>query len=378
MTFTPGFNSQEALPLLAMLAQLEEDPQSVFPLTMPPFPTGWTVIFDSGSFGPFDNRWQLVSNTQTGQHAVLIRGTVDEAGSIIDDLLSVMIPANSQLGLQLGDTSLTLKYQLAAANNTNAGVHLGFTLAMLILLYDPEKGILWKLLENVPQGANVFVAGHSQGAAIATLLRSCLSYLTLLDTVQLGSFYNYKTYVFAQPKPGNDLYGIDYDAVSSDSGLGFTVTNSQDWVPQVPFTLELLSDINTPNPISVELGGHLLTTVALKGIGLEVNKLREGIAVAQVSKHLPKLGALASIFQDSRFQQKVLGTPVPQGLSFTDFAPILPTILPTLNFAGCGSAYGLLGTPGVNPCNSKDFFWQHHAAMYYALLSGAAIPTLCS
>ena len=87
MTFTPGFNSQEALPLLAMLAQLEEDPQSVFPLTMPPFPTGWTVIFDSGSFGPFDNRWQLVSNTQTGQHAVLIRGTVDEAGSIIDDLL---------------------------------------------------------------------------------------------------------------------------------------------------------------------------------------------------------------------------------------------------------------------------------------------------
>lgn len=376
MTFVPGFDLQEAEPLLVLLAALEDglNIPPLPPLTPPP---GWNIVFDSQSVGPFENRWQLAKNPQ-GQFAVLIRGTVDETGSIIDDLLSVMIPANSQIGFQLDGTSLTLPYQLAAANNANAGVHLGFTLAMFILMYDLSKGILWQLLENVPQGSDVFIAGHSQGAAIATLSRSYLNYLSLPGSFQMGSHYNYKSYIFAQPKPGNDFYGIDYDVVASNSGLGFTVNNSQDWVPQVPLTIELLSDINTPNPISVELGGHPLTSIALKGLALETNRLREGIAMVQVSKHLPKMAALATIFQDPGFQQKILGKPVPQDLSLASFSPTLPRILPTLNFAGCGAAYGLLGVPGVNPCAPTDSFWQHHAAMYHALLAGTPIPTQCT
>jgi Lipase (class 3) len=373
MTFVPGFNPQEAEPILALLAQLE-DGLNIPPLPPLSQPAGWTLQFDSQSIGPFDNRWQLWKSPQ-GQYAVLIRGTVVQAGSIIDDLLSVMIPANSQIGFQIGGTSVALNYQFAAANNTKAGVHLGFTLATFILMYDPDAGILWKLLAMVPPGSDVFIAGHSQGAAIATLSRSYLNYLNFLDLTRFGTLYNYKSYVFAQPKPGNDLYGIDYDVVASNSGLGFTVNNSQDWVPQVPFTIELLNDINIPNPISVELGSHLLTRLALKEVESAANHLREGIAVVQVSKHLPKMTALASIFQDPKFQQKVLGKPIAQGLSLG--SPVLPPILPTLNFAGCGSTYGLLGSPGVNPCEASDSFWQHHAAMYYALLQGTPIPTTC-
>lgn len=370
MTFVPGFNLQEAEPLLSLLGFLEEG-QSIPPL--PPFtsPPGWTILFDSQSIGPFDNRWQLAKSPQ-GQFAVLVRGTVAEAGSVIDDLLSVMIPANAQIEI----SSLTWNYQLAAASNANAGIHLGFTLAMLILTYDPLKGILWKLLETVPAGSDVFIAGHSQGAAIATLLRSYLHYLNLFDRTQMGTFYNYKSYVFAQPKPGNDLYGIDYDAVASNSGLAFTVNNSQDWVPQVPFTIEILSDINVPNPVSVELGSHALAAVALKQIQTEANRLRDGVALVQIGKHTPNLVALGGIFQDPKFQLKVLGQAVPQGLTLE--LPKLPPILPTLNFAGCGSIYGLLGTPGTNPCAPKDFFWQHHAAMYSALLNGTPIPTQCN
>ncbi len=373
MTFVPGFNLQEAQPLLALLGVLEAAP---LPADIPPLPPltsppGWTIVFDSQSIGPFDNRWQLAKSPQ-GQYAVLIRGTVAEAGSVIDDLLSVMIPATAQIEL----SSLTWNYQLAAASNPKAGIHLGFTLAMLILTYDPFKGILWQLLETVPAGSDVFIAGHSQGAAIATLLRSYLHYLNLFDGTQMGTFYNYKSYVFAQPKPGNDLYGIDYDVVASNGGLAFTVNNSQDWVPQVPFTIEVLSDINVPNPVSVELGSHALAAVALKQVQAEASRLRDGVAVAQIGKHTPNLMALAGISQDPKFQQKVLGQPVPQNLELE--LPKLPPILPTLNFAGCGSVYGLLGTAGTNPCDPKDFFWQHHAAMYYALLDGTAIPTECN
>ncbi len=106
MTFVPGFNLQEAEPLLALLAQLE-DGLNIPPLPPLSPPADWTLEFDSQSIGPFDNRWQLWKSPQ-GQYAVLIRGTVEKAGSIIDDLLSVMIPASSQIGFQIGGTPLTL------------------------------------------------------------------------------------------------------------------------------------------------------------------------------------------------------------------------------------------------------------------------------
>jgi hypothetical protein len=44
------------------------------------------------------------------------------------------------------------------------------------------------------------------------------------------------------------------------------------------------------------------------------------------------------------------------------------SIVPTLNFVGCGSAIALQGTPGGNPDDPSDGWWQHHAALYYLLL----------
>ncbi len=369
MTFTPGFISTEAEQLLAMVAALEGTTPP--PLTQPPFPSDWSIIYDSQQIGPFDNRWQLASNTQ-GQYAVLIRGTVYTAGSIIDDLLSVMLPANAAIGFDLNGTAYTLDYQLAATSNTKAGVHLGFTLAMFILMYYPERGIIWQLLETVPPDSDIFIAGHSQGAAIATLSRSYLNYLKLGE-LNFGTQYNYKTYVFAQPKPGNDLYGYDYNSVAGNSGFAFTVNNSQDWVPQVPLTIELPSDINAPNPLSVWLEASL----ALANISNSVNTLKDTTALAQVSKHLPKMDALRQIFMDREFQEKVLAQQIPPDAQPADFKPVLPHLLLTFNFAGCGAPYSLLGVAGVNPCDAKDFFWKHHGAMYYDLLTGAPIPTDC-
>lgn len=351
MTFTQGYNSDEAEALISLLAQPEGTTPP--PFQAPPLPQNWTLVFDSPQIGIFDNKWQLwqFSSGQVTQYAVLIRGTVYEAGSIIDDLLAVMIPASGSITVD----SIALSYQLAA--NPQAGVHLGFALALLILLYDPTDGILIKLGENVSIGSDVFVAGHSQGAAIATL---CRSYLNYSDFQKIFN-YNYKTYVFSQPKPRNDYYGYDYESVTGD--MGFTLTNTQDWVPQVPFTFELPGDVNKPNPLSVLSSQQ----AALASATSDIATLRENLATAQLQKYEAQLGLLG---------QKLKG----QDLKETSISQIGSniTILPTLNFTGCGVPIILQGVPGTNPCDATDFFWQHHGAMYYDLIAGIPIPTKCS
>lgn len=352
MTFSPGFNTSEAEALIALLSQLEGTTPP--PLQAPPMPQNWSLVFDSPQIGVFDNKWQLwkFSEGQVTQYAVLIRGTVDEPGSIIDDILAVMIPASGSATV----SSITLSYQLAT--NPKAGVHLGFALALFILLYDPTDGILVKLLELVPPGGDVFVAGHSQGAAIATLCRSFLNYT---EFQKLFNF-NYKTYVFSQPKPGNDYYGYDYESIVGNTNLGFTLTNTEDWVPQVPFTFEIPSDVNTPNPLS------LLSTqqASLASATSQVAVMRSHIADAQMQKYAAQMEALGQKLKAQNLRE-ASASAVETNI----------TILPTLNFSGCGLPVILQGVPGTNPCDPKDFFWQHHTAMYYDLLAGIPIPTDC-
>jgi lipase (class 3) len=341
MAFTPGFVASEAENLVAINGNMGATPP---PLQTPPLPSGWTLVFDSQQFGPFQNRWQLWQTTVSGQYAVVIRGTVLEAGSVIEDLLSVMIPASGSVTLD----SISLSYQFAA--DPLAAIHLGFALGTLYTLFDIEVGILPILLENVPAGSDVFIAGHSQGAAEATLVRSYLAYPNLLTSVL---DYQYKTYAFAQPKPGNDHYGWDFEAVASNSGLGFRVANDQDWVPQVPFTFELPWDINTPNPASVLTQAQLqLGTVAA-----DLEALRGRAAAARLAQYQPHIAALAEVAA----QQKLVKTaPAPAGSDIS--------IVKTLDFLGCGWEVALQGTPGTNPDDPTDGFWQHHAAMYYDLL----------
>jgi hypothetical protein len=352
MAINPGFNNTEAESLISLLSHLEGAPPP--PLTIPPLPVNWTLIYDSPVIGVFDNKWQLYkySENQVTQYAVLIRGTVNEPGSIIDDLLAVMIPASGSITVD----SVTLSYQLAA--DPLAGVPLGFALGALLLLYDPVSGILLKLIENVPIGSDVFVTGHSQGAAIATLLRSYLNY----SDFQKVAGYNYKTYLFSQPKPGNDHYGNDFDLVASQSGLGFTLSNTQDWVPQVPFTFELPGDLNIPNPLSVLVMNHL----SLDLIDGVLSRLKDHTSIAQLAKYQPQAKSLADALKGQNLKEVTS--------SATSWN--IP-ILHTFNFMNCGAAYTLQGVAGSNPCDPGDYFWQHHAAMYYDLLAGIAVPNDC-
>ena len=339
----PHFDLTEAKNLIAFAAQLEGPTP---PLAPPPIPANWTAVFTSPDMGAFDNKWQLWKNSQANEYAVVIRGTVDKPGSVIEDLLSVMIPASGTLPVG----SVALPYKLA--EDPKAAVHLGFALGLCVLLYDPANGILAQL-RNLPAGAAIFIAGHSQGAATATLCRSFLRYTTLFADKN----FTYKTYVYAQAKPGNDHYGWDFERVTSNRDTGFNVSNTQDWVPQFPLTLQTFGTINEPNPLDYITGNPVFSMLSKS-----LEALHEHIAAVHLAKHAPQFAILERILKTQNFQ--AVGTA-------TAAARIV--ILPTLNFVGCGSPIALAGTPGTNPTDPKDYFWQHHAAMYYNLL-GTVFP----
>src|SRR5262245_45681132 len=181
--------------------------------------------------------------------ALRLRGTVLDAGSILEDLISFLVPAIGRVTVG----HIQIDYSFAASSE--ASLHFGFALGTLLLLKDPKDGILVQLASKVPTGSQIYITGHSQGAAMATLLRSYLAYASDAPTNQN---YSYKTYVYAQPKPGDDHYAADFENRFCNIGLAFRVTNSLDWIPQVPFTIEFPADINTPNPLSALVNPRLV------------------------------------------------------------------------------------------------------------------------
>jgi hypothetical protein len=335
MPFNSGFDLAEALDLLALSAIVEGGDFS-------PEPTGWNMIFDSTVIGPFTDKWQLWKNA-SDFYAIVLRGTVLDAGSILEDLISFLAPANGRVTVG----HVQIDYSFAA--NSNSSVHFGFALGTLFLLKDPTQGILVQLANRVAPGSAVYIAGHSQGAAMATLLRSYLEYGSDAPKDQ---HYSYKTYAYAQPKPGNDHYAADFGSKFCNSGLAFRVTNSLDWVPQMPFTIELAGDINSPNPLSILTNPRLAMIIAaLKPL---FDTAHQEIVDHVHQRLQPKAAALAQRISPATADQLMpLGFDVP--------------VTPSLNFVNAGTDVSLIGTPCVD-AQCQDAFFEHHATTYYALM----------
>ena len=348
MPLATSFDLAEAEALIAMLAHLEGPTP---PLAMPPLPAGWTLVFDSPVLGAFDNKWQLWrAASDPPKFAVVIRGTVAKARSILADLLSVMIRGSGSLAVD----SLRFSYRFAA--DPQATVHLGFALAALILLHDPRDGILPRLLDACPAGSDLLIAGHSQGAAVATLCRSYLEHAEIA-----GPRWRHRTYLVAQPKPGNDHYGYDFDRLTGQPPSAWRFTNTQDWVPQVPLSFELLGGLNEPNPLDRLTEPERALVHMVESV---VHSIHEHASHAELERQKPQAARLAEIMRGQRL--------VPTTAAET--ALDLPIVW-DFNFCGCGTAVVLDGTPGTNPTDPHDTFWQHHAAMYYDLIRKTYPPS---
>lgn len=229
----PGFDAQEYLELLRVSRQQTDSP---IKSDQTPKPLQYHRIYRS-AIGPLLNRWELwTANNKTA--VISIRGTTADQVSWLENFYAAMVQATGHLHI---DDSTTFAYHLA--ESPKASVHIGWLLGMAYL----SKTIIPQIKSLYQkQGIKSFIImGHSQGAAIAFLLRSHLAWLQQQKIIPADIII--KTYCSAPPKPGNLYYAYDYNYLTR-GGWGIAITNAADWVPQTPFSIQTLNDITKPNP----------------------------------------------------------------------------------------------------------------------------------
>lgn len=229
-----GFDKDEYLETLKMAARQLDTPWTKVKV---PASDKYTLAYRSQEFG-LANRWDLW--TSNDSIAVInIRGTVGKAESWFANFYCSMVPAKGTL--QLSDS---LKFDYKLAEDSNATVHIGWLTAVGFM----SGSIIQKINEYYKHGyKNFIVSGHSQGGAIAYLLRSYLEYQKPLKTIPED--ITFKTYCSAGPKPGNLFYAYDFDYITRN-GWGFNIVNKCDWVPESPFSIQVISDMNYVNPLA--------------------------------------------------------------------------------------------------------------------------------
>ena len=295
---TGGFVRSEASQMLELSAELNEFGVPNIPA---PDTSRWEAVSEgkdpansgkaAGGFGPFNNRWKLWRSKDGNDFVVVIRGTIYDADSIDEDLLANTLP--DQTILIPAGKAKSISFRLASASYHGvdeeakgwpvAEVQAGFAYGLAAILFDQRFGLI-KALQALPEQSRLYVTGHSQGAAIATLLHSFLHYAcadnkgeiaaedreTFKDCARFGlnkKGFSIKSYVFAQPKPGNWRYAMDFAQSIGNVGLSYTIDNYDDPVVQVPLAFQLLSDSLTQQQTDSLTKQHRILDLLMRAAG---------------------------------------------------------------------------------------------------------------
>lgn len=364
----PGFRAAEALDMLDICADLNTMGDG----SPTPIPSGgWRPKFEGGGkgLGHFDNAWKLWSKDDK-TYAIAVRGTVPSAPNIVQDILATSIPAE-QVEIEDQGKRQLLRFRLAETAKSEA--HMGFAYGAAGLLFHETKGIL-KQLRDLPSGSRVYVTGHSQGAAIATLVHSFLHYASHDPHDRYGlnaKVASLKSYLFAQPKPGNWQYSMDFARIAGFPGMAYVVNNTWDWVPQVPITLQfldepakdLLLEALHPSAPRTTLSGivDLKGNLTLAAINASID-LREKIASAASGKIQLTMQKAIGEFDHSYF---LPGPAFGKPKSSRDAS--------SLNYMPAGNLVAVTGPAptGSDPMHD-GWFAQHHLSVYRNLLQKLA------
>ena len=171
-----------------------------------------------------DNKYEIWTKGKIG--VISFRGSTEKTISWVENMYSAMIPATDTLTID----GKKIPYHFA--NNPKAAVHGGYALAVILL----SEGILEQIRELNKRGINqIFLTGHSQGGALATLTRALLENL---PTGALASKNTYKSYAFANPMCGNQAFAEEFNAQFSEKGSAFSIINPEDLVPYMPMSYD--------------------------------------------------------------------------------------------------------------------------------------------
>ena len=229
----PGFDKAEYRELIYLSAVSFEFPKKA---KLIPKPEHSKLAYQSKSIG-LDNAWELwIKDRST---AILgIRGSTAKSESWLANLYAAMVPAKGEL--KISDQH-TFKYELSS--DPKAAVHAGFLISTAFITED----MLPKIDSCYQSGIRDFIImGHSQGGAISYLLTAHL--YQLQKQGRLPKDIRFKTYCSAAPKPGNLYFAYSYEA-ATQNGWAYNVINAADWVPQTPFSVQMLDDLPEVSPV---------------------------------------------------------------------------------------------------------------------------------
>jgi hypothetical protein len=301
---------------------------------------------DLNGFGPWGNAWLLLKGTgkYEGSYAIAIRGTVfSNAPSAIEDAWFHTVQA-------IGFLSPAVQF----ADASNASLHSGFAHATFTVMLDDRYGIL-RILEDtkIPANSRLYIVGHSQGAAMATLVHAFMHYAMRNDERAeksvlglKGKNYKLKSYGFAQPKPGDYAFSYDFASITQRYDNAIVINNYIDAVPQVPMTLQSLGDL------AGDFKGGTAAGKTIEFFSSAGSAIRRSVAL------------IAEPFVKS--SAKGYGY-------FYHYPDLLPRGGATLgsdktastwNLAPAGHVLFVYGTPG----DPNDVFLQHHAWTYRNLI----------
>ncbi len=226
-----GFDADEYGELMKMSAKFGDSAYRM----VTPSPLHSKFIKRSQIVG-LDNCWDLWI-MQDSIAIISIRGTTAKPESWLANFYAAMVPAKGILTL---NSNYQFKYDLA--KNPKAAVHTGWLICTGFLMPSVLSGIDSCYKVGIK---NFIIMGHSQGGAIGYLLTSHL--YNLKETGRLPFDISFKTLLSAAPKPGNLYYAYDYEFMTKN-GRSYNVVNAADWVPESPFTVQTMDDLNQTNP----------------------------------------------------------------------------------------------------------------------------------
>jgi hypothetical protein len=309
-------------------------------------------------FPPFNNAWTLWKNINSAAeknnstdkrnvYVVAIRGTVvSSKPSIKEDALLTTIAARNGIEYPVGNFPI-----LTFSDMPRAEVHAGFAYGVFSTMFDYNYGVLRYLNENVEPNSLIIITGHSQGAAMATLAHAFLHFSMRDKQFGLGDKnFVLKSYAFAQPKPGNSQFSMNFAEIASNKNNAFVLNNTLDPVIQVPLTVQFLADADA-DLFTVSWWSKLVRS-ANNGF----NWLRNKIA-SSTENHI---ASMKKIREENLYRiddlKKISNSSQP--------------IVYSQNYVAAGNVIPLRGDEEGKyyPTQTQDEFIQHHATTYRRLL----------
>lgn len=233
----PGFDTKEYTELLKLITASSESAAKAKTIPAPES----KLQYRSKEMG-LANLWEL---WMKDQHTAVLctRGTTGESKSWFANLYAAMVPAQGELHIA---NDFTFSYQLTS--DPKAAVHVGYLISTAFLSRDmlPKIDSCYKA-----DIRDMIITGHSQGGGISYLLTAYFH--SLQKEGRLPKDIRFKTYCSAPPKPGNLEFAYAYEKMTQ-GGWAFHVSNTEDWVPQVPFSVQTVGDFPAVSPVPLVEG----------------------------------------------------------------------------------------------------------------------------